>query len=150
MKRLLRCATICLALAAASPLAALEPEEPVVDQVLRQNTTDKPIVDYYSVVVVQSAAAGDRYCLVPPFGRNPFAAASLEKTNVRLYDSIVDLAKAVRELPPNIRVTVGAPRVYQPSRHTLRPLSRSEFDDICGRLKAAPPGDGKGKADGQQ
>ncbi|MHB1038352.1 MAG: hypothetical protein ACYC0Y_27320 [Pirellulales bacterium] len=103
------------------------PDNPVLYEVLRPRTKSDS-VDYESVVVVESDAGVGQYCLVPPLGRNPFAAGSLEKnTNVHLYPTITDLARAIRELPPSVEVQVGDPTESQPSKYKLRAMTRKEF-----------------------
>ena len=88
--------------------------ELVINETLKENMSMSPVSNFF-VVVSQPDTADRKYCLVPPFGRNPFSADSLEKTNVRLYSSLVDLSRAIRDLPPSVKVDAGDPRLCQPS-----------------------------------
>ena len=111
------------------PKMGTSPSEPVTHEILRENTAPVPASAYF-VVVRKSRTGESTYCLVPPFGRNPFAIGPLEDTSVRLYRSIRDLSKAIRDEPPSVRVDAGNPDFCQPSRYPLRALTRKEFDEI--------------------
>jgi len=111
------------------PAAESNGNDVVIDGVLKKNTTSDP-GSLFSVVVLQSETAEDRYCLVPPLGRNPFAHTPLEETHVGLHDSIRELSNAIRALPPSVRVDAADPDFCQPSRYKLRPLTGREFDEV--------------------
>lgn len=110
-----------------------------VPEILRENSTSTPIVYHNSVLVVEFENSETKYCVVPPLGRNPFAAGSLEENaNVDLYSTITDLAKAIRECPTNVKVTVADPNFFQPSKYKLRALNKEEFSQITAFLTKAP------------
>jgi len=105
---------------------------PATFEVLKENATSG-VGSYFSVIVVQSEPVGDRYCLVPPFGRNPFASGSLER--IQTCDSILALSTAIKSLPADARVAAGDPRLFEPTKHRLRSLTKKEFAEIKMLLK---------------
>jgi len=105
---------------------------PATFEILKENATSG-VGSYFSVIVVQSEPGGDKYCLVPPFGRNPFASVSLER--IQTCDSILALSTAMKSLPADARVAAGDPRFFEPTKHRLRSLTKKEFTEIKVLLK---------------
>lgn len=124
-----------------SPIMKSDSSDTVPNEILRENSTSTPIVDYKSVLVVEFKNGETKYCTIPPLGRNPFALESLEEnSHVHLYSTITDLAKAIQEYPSNVEVSAADPNFFHPTIYKLRALNKEEFSQITAFLTKADHG----------